>query len=480
MNPMRRLQYYLYLLQLENYDLARFVRAAVRGIFRIPRELRKRFVWTFKMRTVALVSALLAGSAGLGVWNADAGLSLAVRVAGETGFAVAAYYLYFLFCATAVALLAPFDWMVKALYVWRARKKLARMARVKVVAITGSYGKTTMKEFLGDVLREKYRVVRTRENLNTQPGLARCILNEVKNDTDVLIVEMGAYRKGDIKALCRIAPPDIAVLTGINESHLERFGTIENTVSAKFEIARFAKPHATVVLNADNELIRSGFARHVGARPTVWYGRHEDATYRVVSSSFSPETLMTQCVIRDKDGRKETYRIALCAPYAPSTAAGCIAVAHALALNGTQIASGIAVIKPVPHRLQPVRASSGALLIDDSYNGNPEGARQAMLFLSQWKQGRRIYVTPGLVELGSAMRPVHESLGAELAKSADIVVLIESPGARGLLDGLRRARFAQENIHWFRTAQEAHHAVQAMLRQGDCALFQNDLPENYL
>ena len=477
---MRRLFYYFYLLQLENYDIGRFARATMRAMFRIPREVRKKFVWTFKMRMVAFSSALLVALAGIGAWYADAGLPIAMHVASETGFAVAAYYLYFLFCAAAVGLLLPFDWMVKTLYVWRARTKLAHMPRVKVVAITGSYGKTTMKELLGTVLQEKYRVVRTKENLNTQLGLARCILHDVKDDTDILIAEMGAYRKGDIRALCRIASPDIGILTGINESHLERFGTMENTVSAKFEIARFSKPTATVVLNADNELIRANSAHHVGARSVLWYGAHQTATERVVNSSFSPETLTTQCVIKNRSGKEETFRVASCAPYISSTVAGCVAVARLLALSEAQIASGIAMVKPVPHRLQPMRVPSGALIIDDSYNGNPEGARQAMRFLSQWKQGRRIYVTPGLVELGHKMQEIHQALGRELARSADIVVLIQSPGAFGLREGLRQEKFPEENLHWFATAQEAHRTVQKMLGQGDCALFQNDLPENYL
>ena len=477
---MRRLLYYFYLLQLENYDIARFMRVSMRSLGRIPRDLRKKFVWTLKMRVIALASAFFATASFVALWSADAGLPIALRAGSEIGFGIIAYHLYFLFCGAAVVLFLPFDWMVKTLYIGRARMKLAGMARLKIVAITGSYGKTTMKEFIGTVLQEKYRIARTKENLNTQLGLARCILNDVHHDTDILIVEMGAYHKGDIKALCRIAPPDIAVLTGINESHLERFGSIENTISAKFEIVRFSKPGAVAVLNADNALIRSSAARHAGSRPMLWYGKHEAAGYRVLSAVFSPETLTTQCVIQDPNGGQETYRIALCAPYAGQAAAGCIAVAHHLALSRAQIASGISVIKPVPHRLQPTRVASGALIIDDSYNGNPEGASQAMRFLSQWKQGRRIYVTPGLVELGSAMKGVHESLGRELAKSADIVVLIKSPGALILRDSLRKAGFSEENMCWFETAQEAHGAVQAMLKQGDCALFQNDLPENYL
>ncbi len=476
----RRIFYILYLLQLENYDLARFLNAFFRYFIRIPRDLRKRFVWTVKMRVLFTLSLAFALTFIFASWFAARALPVFFQFAAAAGALGFAYAFFGIWCVVAVVFLSPLDWLVKTVYCALARAKLKRMPRCIVIGVTGSYGKTTMKELCAALLQEKYRVVKTPENMNTPLGLARCILRDVRGDTEVFLAEMGAYREGDIRTLCSIAQPSVSILTGINESHLERFGSLERTVRAKFEIVRFAKPDAVAVLNADNDLISSSFQEHTGTKHVIWYGAAERASYRIVSSGFLQESLSTEFALRDPAGKTESYAVRLCAPYIASAIAGCIAVAKHMGMTDAQMRLGLSVLQPVPHRLQPLKARNGALIIDDSYNGNPDGARAAMEFLKSWRGGRRIYVTPGLVELGTKMEEIHVALGRELAACADKVALIKSPGAFWLRSGLQQAGFTEPDVFWFETAQDAHRAIQKMMQPGDCVVFQNDLPENYL
>ena len=213
---------------------------------------RQEAVWTAKMRTIALLAALLAAGvtgAGYGAYGIYGGL-----------FALAASYaLVPLLIVMATALTWPLDRIGKGLIVRKAWAKLALFPNVKIIGITGSYGKTTMKEAVAAVLRERYVVLASPASVNTPVGIARLILEKLDASTEIFVVEMGAHRLGDIRDLCAITRPDIAVVTGINEAHLERFGSIERTRVAKFEIADCARPGAALVLNADDKRIREEY-----------------------------------------------------------------------------------------------------------------------------------------------------------------------------------------------------------------------------
>ena len=144
-----------------------------------------------------------------------------------------------------------------------------------------------------------------------------------------------------------------------------------------------------------------------------------------------------------------------------------------------EITRGVAMIRPVPHRLEPFMASGNILVIDDSYNGNVDGAREAMRVLARFPERRKVYCTPGLVETGSAAHAVHEGLGMQLAGIADMVILIRNGATDSMRKGLEAAGFGTARILAFETSGEAHAALPGILRDGDVILFQNDWPDNY-
>ena len=336
-----------------------------------------------------------------------------------------------------------------------------------------------MKEMLAAVLSEKFQVVKTAENLNTPLGLARLVLKELSVKTDVLLVEMGAYQRGDIKTLCAIARPDLSVLTGINASHLERFGSLANTVSAKFEIVENSKASAPAVLNGDNELIVSNYKDHLAGRTPLFYGFNKQAQFQIKENRFLKNKLAREVNLEDPQGKSYTFLVPLLGRYAAATLGACLSVARHFKLSPEEVKQGLIMLRPIKHRLEPFRAPHDVLIIDDSYNGNEHGALEAVSLLQEFPERRRVYVTPGLVELGSQMESAHFALADKLKTAVELVVLIRSEGARLLQERLLNSGFPVERLIVFDSAPEAHAGLSAIIKGGDVVLFQNDLPDNY-
>lgn len=481
----KRIKYQLYLLQLEHYEVRRYLRLG-KKLFKPPSApLRKELVWTPKAKLLLTAVLLLnfffsAFIAFLIYQFLLPSVVLSVILILSIGYGLS--FFSFAFFSFSLLLIWPLDFMLKKRIIDKAKQKLASSTfkNLKIIAVTGSYGKTTMKEMLSAVLRERYRVVKTPENINTPLGIARLILN-MEKDTEILIVEMGAFQKGDIRELCEITPPDISILTGINESHLERFSSLENTVAAKFEVVEGAKQPGFVILNADNELVRENAARFIDARKAVWFSASNNplCSYQIFKKVFQSDGSGIAFEIKKPDGATWNLKLPMLGEYAAGTAIACIMAAKTLGLTDDQIQLGFSMMRPVPHRLQPIRAGNNVLIIDDSYNGNPDGVKEAVKTLSQFRERRKIYVTPGLVELGDKTEEIHYTLGGLLSRAANIVVLIENRATRGLRNSLEKHGFPRENIRSFKTTQQAHAAIPNILENGDVVLFQNDLPDNY-
>ncbi len=475
MYPERMIRYHFSLLQLENYRLDRFWRALSRR-YLPPRALRQEPVWTPKMRAVAALAWIIVGAACLyalkgGGWAWAAG----TLIVGIAAFSVP--------MSIAVIALSPADALAKRRRIMRAKARLALYPGLKVVGITGSYGKTSMKETVAALLGEKYDVLATPDSVNTPLGIAKLIVDRLTERTEVLIVEMGAYRKGDIRDLCAFKAPDIAILTGVNEAHLERFGNIENTIAAKFELIDCAKEGALAVMNADDDAVMRSYGSHIHKKKAVFYSSsasNEKAGYKPREGArWSADGLESSFEIEGSGDAPYDVRVPLLGSYAPGMVAASIAVAERLGLSYDDIMRGLMRLRPVPHRLEPFMASGNVLVIDDSYNGNTHGAREAMRVLARFADRRKVYCTPGLVETGKMNRIIHQALGAQLAKAADLVILIRNSATEHMREGLRAGGFAEGNVMEFGTAQEAHAALPGILRNGDVILFQNDWPDNY-
>lgn len=373
-------------------------------------------------------------------------------------------------------LVSPFDALAKKWIVFRARKKIRRFKNLKVVGITGSYGKTSVKEFAYQVLHGSFRTVKTPENQNTFIGVARIILRDLRPDTQLFVVEMGAYQSGDIAAICDLVRPRIGVITGINEQHAERFGSIGATLDTKTELWRSLPQDGVAIFNNDTRFITELRRRLPPNVSHVSYGTTEGAKIQALNVKSDERGLVFDVRLVDRPaqwqtkilGRHQTLNI---------LAAACIA--HILGVEWEVIRDRVANLEAVPHRFTPIQGASGILVIDDTYNSNPDGAKEALKTLAAFSNPHKILVTQGLMELGEQSEAIHEEIG-KLAASAVTTAILVGPLVSGIAKGLRAAGFPENKIYQVKSLDEATALLSSVAEADDVVLFQNDLPDIYV
>lgn len=464
LNPLRFFYFHLLLLQLEEYDLVRFIKAVVNTKGIPPRrDFRKPLKYTLKIKLIMALSSLLLLFISI-LLSQIFPNNLAKMITLVLTYALSLYFSY-IFLIIIDVLLLPIDVFTKELLIFLAKNKLKKLNKIKIIGVAGSYGKTGMKDLLATVLAEKYQVVKTSESINTLVGIARTILRDVNEKTEILVVEMGEYYPGDIKNICSIALPQIGIITGINEAHLERLKSIDNSIKTIFEIAQNMKSNGILLLNGKDKLIKNHYKKFVARQEIYLYqakGKiefNEDAPGYIYQKIFFP--LLGQYNLDKIDG--------------------VIYLAKKLGLNHQEIETGLKKIKTPAHRLQPIlNREKNILVIDDSYNGNPDGVEEAIKTLSLFKKGRKIFVTPGLVEMGSKSKEVHQRIGKRLNDVVDLVILVKNSVTPYIEEGLISEGFNKGNIIWFNSMMETQNNLSNILKSDDVVLFQNDWPDNYV
>jgi UDP-N-acetylmuramoyl-tripeptide--D-alanyl-D-alanine ligase len=450
----------IYILQVELYDARKFLKFAYTHFEWWKLEKRAKLAWTKKASLIYMLTVIIP----LVI------LAFSVIFFGAWGLLFIIILLPIIPLIIILALLAimPFNYFFKARLFKKAQKFLSENRKnLTVIGITGSYGKTTTREILSSILSEKFRVIKLSENINTDIGIADFILKNPKvfQENEIFIVEMGAYKKGEIKKLCDLVSPDYAILTGINESHLERFGGLENIISAKFELPQEIKK--TAVLNFDDENVFKNYTRF---KLKDFQGVSKNEAKNVINlDNFSGLEFEVDGVM---------FRTKLLAEHNISLILLASRVAQKLEMTIPEISRGVGKIEYVPHRLEPIyNEMTKVWVIDDSYNGNYAGVVSGIAVLKR-AIGRKIVLTPGLVELGQKTQEIHEKIGRLYAESGvDLVLLIKSPNSGYITKGLKEKRF--KNYKIYGSSQEAHTDLANVIKSGDTIIFQNDLPDNY-
>ena len=343
-----------------------------------------------------------------------------------------------------------------------------------VVGITGSYGKTSVKNFLHALLSARYQTLMTPESFNTPMGVVRTVREQLRPSHEVFLGEMGARQTGDIAELCALARPRYGIIASVGEQHLETFGSVENVVAGKFELADAIPEDGCLFLNADNALIREQMAR-MGDRPArITYGTAEgsDADYRASDISVGRDG--STFTVTAPDGSSARFTAKLLGAHNIQNLVGCIAVAHTLGIPLSELAYPVRLIKPVQHRLQLL----GNGFIDDAYNANPQGFRAALDVLSAFDGVTRVLVTPGCVELGEQQDGINRELGAYAAARCDVAVLVGKRQAPPLQEGLLSAGFDPARLYVAEDLQDALRYVSGIAAPR-IVLLENDLPDNY-
>ena len=369
-------------------------------------------------------------------------------------------------CDVAAFVLAPLERRASERFISQAAERLSRVAPT-VVAITGSYGKTSTKNHLTALIGTDRSVVPSPRSFNNRAGLARAINEHLAPGTDVFIAEMGTYGPGEIADMVRWCPPRIAVMTAIGPVHLERFGSLEVTLASKAEITSGA---SIVVVNSDDPLLAK-FASGLSG-------------ITVLKASAVDKTADVAIIARDREWDilyegKLLATVAAVPGVQPSNAACAFAVAVALGIDPEHVAARVGVLGAVENRQNVVQAPSGLLVIDDTFNANPAGAAAALGLLSSLSiEGRRAVVTPGMIELGSEQAKENAAFAAAVASQADVLLVVGKTNRKALLAGVRGSGSALE-VHEVRYRQDAVEWVRANLGGRDAVLYENDLPDHY-
>lgn len=362
----------------------------------------------------------------------------------------------------ALAAAAPIERRFSRAFVDRAARRLQAAAPM-VVAITGSFGKTTTKEYARHLLAGSRHVVASPASFNNRLGLARAINEGLDAGVQVLIAEMGTYGPGEIADLCRWIPPEIAVWTAVGPVHLERFGSVEAIARAKAEILGGAR---VAVANWDDPLVR----REVEARPGLRVVRCSAASADAEVSVLAEGDDLVVRVAGEEAGRLPAGTVF---PMNVACAAG---VAHALGVAAARIGERLGSLPRPQHRGVQGRSDAGVLIIDDTYNSNPTGARAAVERLVAAAAGRTVVVTPGMVELGRTQAAENRDLAAFAASRVHDLIVVGRTNRRALLAGGRGGR---ARVSVVRHRPEAVAWVAANLGEGDGVLYENDLPDHY-
>jgi UDP-N-acetylmuramoyl-tripeptide--D-alanyl-D-alanine ligase len=380
----------------------------------------------------------------------------------------------------AAFLMSPVEKAINARYIGEARSLIAdaKSSGLKVIGVTGSYGKTSVKVYIGKLLSSQADVLITPESYNTTLGVVRTIRERLRATHKYFVVEMGARNKGDIAEICELVKPDCAVITAIGEAHLESFGSIENTSDAKFELFDNLNPETGIAfLNFDNEHIRQRAQTIKNSRAVpkiVSYGvKLKDADYRgenVTTTANGSEFCVRGVKFRSKlIGAHNTLNL---------TAA--IAVANTLGIPLDELVLPVRRLEPVPHRLQ-LLGGGDTLLLDDAYNSNPDGAKAALDALAEFSGRYKILITPGMVELGAREFSLNTAFGVQAAKVCDYVVLVGVERTRPIAAGLHAAGMPAERCAAVQTIEEALRIANSLDTAGKprIILLENDLPDNY-
>lgn len=379
--------------------------------------------------------------------------------------------------ALAIVVNAPLERRVAQKYVNKCKSTLDNGNLIKI-GITGSFAKTTVKNILTTILSVKYNAYCTPSNFNTPLGICRAV-NDMPKDCQIFIAEMGARKVGDIAELCDIVKPTYGIITGVGTQHLGVFKSRENIYKTKKELADYLQTvDGTAVFNADNEHTRRMYEEFAGCNKSAI----SDSAF----ISTSGAKVWADEVVCDSRGLSFVLNIGEEKARCTSKLIGahnltnilmCVQMAIILGLNIVQIAKGIEQITPIEHRLQTIELPNGITIIDDSYNSNESGTKLALETLNMFS-GRKIVATQGIVEMGSEQSRVNFELGENIAKTADIAILI-GINREDIRLGMLSGNFCDKNIYLVNHLDDAKELFSAMLRKGDVLLLQNDLPDNY-
>lgn len=372
-------------------------------------------------------------------------------------------------------LLKPVEQAINQSFVDDAKRILSQMPDMKIIGITGSYGKTSTKHYLNRILSEKYDVLMTPGSFNTPMGVVRTVREQLKPYNNLFIVEMGAKNIGDIKEICDLVHPSMGIITAVGPQHLESFKTIENVQCTKFELADALPSDGLIVVNNDFPYVANREVTNVECKR---YGvsHPEKADYKATDIEYTPHG--TKFII-EGDGRSIELSTKLVGECNISNLMAAVIMAMRLDVPEDKIKYAVSKIEQVEHRLNMKKTAAGITIIDDAFNSNPDGSKMALDVLSMMKGGKRIVITPGMIELGDKQEEYNKIFGEHIVDCCDVAIIVGQYNRNAIVAGIEAKGMKKDAVYVVDSFNEAQEVLKKIAVGGDTVLYENDLPDTF-
>lgn len=360
----------------------------------------------------------------------------------------------------------------KAWIISRAKAKIAKFSNLKVIGITGSYGKSTTKEILSDILSKKYKILKTPANINTAIGIAQLILNKLDKTCEIFVVEMGAYKIGEIKEICDMVKPKIGIITAINEQHLALFGSIKNTIKAKFELVDSLPKDGLAILNAgdaniqDGLELRNSLAEKIRARIKLYSVGAKSDVY-AIGEANDRQNIKFKFI---SGADMKDFAVNITGAHNISNVLAAIIVAQEFGMDLDEISQIAKKISHLDFTLKVLAGPNGSIMVDDTYNANPDGVFAALSHIKN-QRGRKIIVMSSLIELGSRAHEIHQKFGKEISAIAANLFFLDNYYISDIRKGVAKNKESNIEIKNEKNTKKISEYLKNELKSSDTVLF---------
>jgi UDP-N-acetylmuramoyl-tripeptide--D-alanyl-D-alanine ligase len=384
-----------------------------------------------------------------------------------------------LIVSVVVLFFQPFFVLARNNILKKAAKKITEIrasSNLVVIAISGSYGKTTTKEFLATILSKKYKVLATNKHQNSEMGVANCILNNLEPSHQIFIAEVGAYNKGKVKEVCSMLKPKIGIVTGVNEQHLALFGSMENLLSAEGggELAEALPKDGLIILNGDNKYCIDLYRKL--SKPKKIY----TIDNKSIDSDIRPDSITVQkdnisFVVVNKNKEMAYFSVNVLGRQNVLNLSAAILAANDLGMTLEEISEACKDIKQEQAGMTLKLGKHGINIIDSSYSANPDGVIADLNYLSIFS-AKKIIVMPCLIELGKKSSEIHEKIGKKIGEICDLAIITSKDKFVEIKKGAIEAGMAEKNIVFCDKLQDIYSLITLFCKSEDAVLLEGRVP----
>lgn len=426
--------------------------------------------------TVLILSALLVQSAVL--------IAVLLYFLDSLFLTLLLFDLLSLFIGTLIVLAwQPYTIFERKRFLKRATEKRKKLKNLKVIGITGSYGKTSTKEFLAHILSKKFVVLKTPEHKNSEMGIAHTILYDLTDEHEIFVCEMGAYSKGGVKLLADMAQPTMGIVTGVNEQHLGVFGSGMNLFSAEGggELVQSLPQEGVLVLNDDSRQLHE-----LGPWLQLWnpnFANYVWCSAKTQKDFFAKDVVVAKeqasFTMTGKDEKEAKVALPLVGGHNVENVLLAAATAEVLGMSMEEIAKALKDVPKEVNSMQLKQGKRGVEILDSSYSANPTGVLAALEHLKFW-EGKKIVVMPSLIELGSASRELHIQIGRKIGEAADLAIVTTNDRFLELLQGAKEKGMKEGGMVFLENPREIAKKVLEKAGKGDAVLLEGRVPKGLI